>query len=125
MYRYLLISIGAILGANSRYLVGLWAAARFGAGFPYGTLFVNLTGSFVLGFLYTAAGGRLPVSSDVRLLVGVGFIASYTTFSSFAFESMTLFQNGNWPTALLNIGINNLGGLAAVVLGFWLARLIG
>jgi fluoride exporter len=125
MNRYLLISIGAVLGANARYLVGLWAVDRFGAGFPYGTLLVNVTGSFVLGFLIAALDGRLPLPSDLRFLVGVGFLGAYTTFSSFAVESLILLRDGTLWTALLNIFGNNLAGLAAALLGFILARWIG
>jgi CrcB protein len=125
MNRYLLISIGAVLGANARYLVGLWAVDRFGAGFPYGTLLVNVTGSFVLGFLIAALEGRLPVPSDLRFLIGVGFLGAYTTFSSFAVESLILLRDGNMWTALLNVFGNNLAGLGAALLGFMLARWIG
>lgn len=125
MNRYLLISIGAVLGANARYLVGLWAVDRFGAGFPYGTLLVNVTGSFVLGFLIAALDGRLPVPSDLRFLIGVGFLGAYTTFSSFAVESLILLRDGNMWTALLNVFGNNLAGLGAAFLGFILARWIG
>jgi CrcB protein len=125
MNRYLLISIGAVLGANARYLVGLWAVDRFGAGFPYGTFVVNVTGSFVLGFLVAALEGRLPLSPDLRFLVGVGFLGAYTTFSSFAVETLILLRDGNMVTGIINIFGNNLAGLAAAMLGFFLARWIG
>jgi fluoride exporter len=125
MNRYLLISIGAVLGANARYLVGLWAVDHFGAGFPYGTFLVNVTGSFVLGFLVAALEGRLPLSPDLRFLVGVGFLGAYTTFSSFAVETLILLRDGNMVTGIINIFGNNLAGLAAAMLGFVLARWIG
>lgn len=125
MNRYLLISVGAILGANARYLVGIWAVQRFGPGFPYGTLLVNITGSFVLGFLLAALEGRLPLPSDLRFLFGVGFLGAFTTFSSFAVESLLLVRDGSPGMALLNILGNNALGLAAALLGFLLARWIG
>ena len=125
MNRYLLISIGAVLGANARYLVGMWAVQRLGPGFPYGTLIVNVTGSFVLGFLLAALEGRLSLPSDLRFLVGVGFLGAYTTFSSFAVESLILQRDGSMGIAFLNILGNNALGLAAAFLGFLLARWIG
>jgi CrcB protein len=125
MNRYLLISIGAVLGANARYFVGVWAVERLGLGFPYGTLIVNVTGSFVLGFLLAALDSRLPVPSDLRFLVGVGFLGAFTTFSSFAVESLLLLRDGSPGMALLNILGNNALGLAAALIGFMLARWIG
>lgn len=122
MNRYLLIALGAAFGANARYLVGLWAGSRLGAGFPYGTLIVNITGSFILGFLLTLGTGRLQVSPEVRLLLAVGFLGSFTTFSSYAVESMILWQAAGLWRSLLNIVGNNLAGLLAVVLGAALAR---
>ena len=71
MNRYIFIAIGAALGANARYLVGVWAGNRFGADFPYGTLIVNITGSFILGFLITLATGRLQIPPEMRLLLAV------------------------------------------------------
>lgn len=125
MNRYLLISVGAVLGANARYLVGMWAVQRFGPGFPYGTFLVNVTGSFVLGFLLAALEGRLPLPADLRFLLGVGFLGAYTTFSSYTVESLLLLRDGSAGMALLNILGNNAVGLAAAYLGFLLARWLG
>ncbi len=122
---YILIAAGAVLGANARYAVGLWAGGRFGAGFPYGTLFVNLAGSFLLGFLAGAAGGRLNIAAEARLLLGIGFLGSFTTFSSFSVESLALLQSGNVAMGLLNILGNNLAGLLCALLGLFLSRAIG
>ena len=125
MNRFLLISVGAVLGANARYLVGLWAAGRFGGDFPYGTLIVNVTGSFVLGFLLTALDGRLPLPSDLRFLIGVGFLGAYTTFSSYSVETLTLLRISGATSALVNIVLNNVVGLSAAVFGVIAARAIG
>jgi CrcB protein len=123
--RFLFIAIGAALGANARYLVGLWAANRLGAAFPYGTLIVNITGSFLLGFVITLTTERLAFSPETRLLLAVGFLGSYTTFSSYTVESLGLLRDsGLWP-GLLNIVANNLIGIICAVLGVYLARLIG
>lgn len=124
MNRFLLIAIGAALGANARYLVNIWAANRFGADFPYGTLLVNISGSFILGFLLALATDRLSLSPDMRLLLVVGFLGSYTTFSSYAVESLTLWRNTGLWLALRNIVMNNGIGLAFALLGTYVARLI-
>jgi len=122
--RILLISFGAALGANARYWIGVWAAKHFGVAFPYGTFFVNVTGSLALGFLVSLTSERIPITPEVRLLLAVGFLGAYTTFSSFAVESLILAQNsGNWH-ALLNIFANNTAGLACALAGVWLARLV-
>ncbi len=122
MEKYLFIALGAAAGANVRYLVGVWAGVRFGASFPLGTLAVNATGSLVLGVLAAAAGSRLAISPELRLLLAVGFLGSYTTFSSFTVESLALLEGGRAGAAAINIAGNNLLGLGAAALGFYLAR---
>ena len=122
MNRYLLIALGAALGANARYLVGVWAGNRLGADFPYGTLIVNIIGSFVLGFLLILGTGRLQLSPEARLLLAVGFLGSFTTFSSYAVESLNLWREASLWRSLLNVVGNNLLGLLAVILGAALAR---
>jgi len=122
MNRILLISLGAALGANARYWIGVWAAKHLGVAFPYGTFFVNITGSLALGFLISLTSQRIPITPETRLLLGVGFLGAYTTFSSFAVESLSLAQNsGHWQ-ALFNIFANNLVGLACALAGMYLAR---
>lgn len=122
MNRFLLIALGAALGANARYLVGVWAGERLGADFPYGTLIVNVTGSFLAGFLLTLASGRLAWSPDLLLFLKIGFLGSYTTFSSFSYETMALWRvDGSWP-ALVNVIGNNLLALLAVFFGAIIAH---
>lgn len=123
MDRILLISLGAALGANARYWIGVWAARHLGIAFPYGTLFVNITGSLALGFLVSLTSQRIPITPEARLLLGVGFLGSYTTFSSFAVETLSLAQNSGTWHALLNLVANNLIGLVFALLGIYLARL--
>jgi CrcB protein len=123
--RFVVIGLGAALGANARYFVGQWAGGRFGPGFPYGTFLVNVTGSLILGFVVTLALGRFTISPETRLFLAVGFLGSYTTFSSYAVESLTLIQNGSLWAGLLNIAGNNLVGLVCALLGVYFARLIG
>lgn len=128
MQHILWISAGAILGANARYWIGLWAAQRLGLDFPYGTLLVNTSGSFVLGFLIgiglSTGVARFQLSPEMRLLIGVGFLGSYTTFSSFSVETVSLFQNGQLWQAALNIGANNILSWLAAFLGIYAARLL-
>lgn len=124
METFLLISLGAILGANLRYWVGGWAAGKFGTSFPYGNLIINLTGSFILGFFMTLAVDRLLLDPRWRIIFAVGFLGSYTTFSSYTFESMSLILDSQWVPGLLNLfGSAFLGGVA-VFLGILLARAI-
>lgn len=124
MSRYLLIALGAALGANARYLVSLWAGARLGADFPYGTLLVNVSGSLALGFLLSLSVDRLQLSGDSRLLLATGFLGAYTTFSTYAVESLNMMRDAGLWRALWNVTLNNGLGLAAALAGFALARLI-
>ncbi len=125
MSRFLFIALGAALGANARYLVGLWAANRLNAAFPYGTFIVNITGSLLLGFVITLTTERLTISPETRLFLAVGFLGSYTTFSSFSVESLGLLRHSGYLPGILNIFGNNLMGLICAGLGVYLARLIG
>lgn len=124
MQTFLLLSVGAILGANLRYWVGGWAAERFGAAFPYGNLIINLSGSFILGVFITLTTERFLIDPRWRLFLAIGFLGSYTTFSSYAYESINLILSGQYGIGLLNLlGSSILGGLAAL-LGIWVGRLI-
>ena len=121
---FLYISAGAIIGANLRYLVGLWASQRWGAGFPYGTLLVNVIGCLLIGLFYGLGATRLNITPELRLFFAVGFLGAFTTFSSFGYESISLLRSGDLLLGVLNIAANNLVGLLAVVVGLWLARLL-
>ena len=124
MQTFIIISLGAILGANCRYWVGGWAAQRFGTGFPFGNLIINLSGSFLLGFFLTLVTDRFLVDARWRLLLAIGFFGSYTTFSSYAYESVSLILSGQSLAGLLNLfGSSLLGGIT-VLLGIWLGRLV-
>jgi CrcB protein len=124
MQSFLLISLGAVLGANCRYWLGGWAVQRFGAAFPYGNLIINLSGSFILGLFMVLVTDRFMVDPHLRLLVAIGFLGSYTTFSSYTYESVSLVLSGQLWLGLLNLfGSSLLGGLATL-LGIWLGRLV-
>lgn len=119
-----MISIGAILGANARYWLGGWVAQKFGPGFPLGTLLINLSGSFILGFFLTLMAERWIVDPNWRLLVAVGFLGSYTTFSTYTYESLNLMLTGQPGLGALNLFGSTLLGAAAVLGGIFLGRLL-
>ncbi len=122
MAKFLLIGMGGFVGANLRYLLQLWTAARWGPSFPYGTLIINVSGSFVLGFFIALTTERIAASPNWRYLVAVGLLGGYTTFSSFTVETLTLAQAGRWLPALLYL-FGNVGlGLLAALVGMTLAR---
>ncbi|CAN5884152.1 N/A [soil metagenome] len=115
------VALGGALGATGRYLVSTFAVERWGVAFPYGTLFVNVAGSLLLGVVagIFARGTGLPDS--VRLLVGVGFCGAFTTFSTFAVETVGLAERPSLSSALLNLALNNVLCLLAAFAGLRLA----
>jgi fluoride exporter len=121
---FLAISVAAIAGANLRYLLSRLAALELGSVFPYGTLFINIVGSFIVGFFVIWTTERALVDPRWRLLVVIGFCGSFTTFSSYAFETMAYFEQGQWGLMLANIFSNNLLCLAGALAGMALARVL-
>ena len=104
MINTLLIFLGAGLGGVFRYWVSNSAYWFLGREFPYGTLIVNTTGCFLMGFLFTFILGRFnEIGPQLRSLILIGFLGGYTTFSSFSIETINLFENGAWLSAGLNI----------------------
>jgi len=122
--KLLYISIGAVVGACARYLLSNYVARHAVGAFPYGTLLINLTGSLVLGFFLILATERLFLDARWRLLVAVGFCGSYTTFSSYAFESFALMEQGQWLQLTMNVIGSNVLCLVAVGAGAAIARWI-
>ncbi len=122
MKDFVAISFAAILGANLRYILSRVALKEFGPVFPYGTLIINVVGSFVLGLFLIWTTERVAVDPRWRLLVAVGFCGSFTTFSSYAFETMSFFEKGQWGLMMANIFSNNLLCLGGVLAGMALAR---
>ena len=120
---YLAISVGAVLGANARFLVGGWVADRLGPAFPYGTLVINVTGSILIGFVLTIATERLVAPWFVPLLA-IGFLGSYTTFSTFSYETLALIQDGAMINAAANVVVSVMAALLGVYAGTVLARAI-
>lgn len=124
MEKFLWISIGAMCGANLRYWVADWAANRWGSAFPYGTFLINISGSFILGMVIALFTDHYIVDPRLRLLLTVGLLGSYTTFSTYAYESIALIQQGQWWLGLGNlIGSSLLGGISALF-GIWIGKML-
>jgi CrcB protein len=121
---FLAISSAAIVGANLRYLLSRIATRHLGPVFPYGTLFINIVGSFIVGFFIIWTTERVLIDPRWRLLVVIGFCGSFTTFSSFAFETMAYFAQGQWGLMVVNILSNNLLCLGAALAGMSLGRVL-
>jgi CrcB protein len=121
---FLVISLGAIAGANARYFLSRYAARLLGPVFPYGTLIINVSGSLIVGFFVIWTTERVLADPRWRLLVVIGFCGAFTTFSSYAFETMAFFEQGQWLLMATNFFANNLLCLAAALAGMGLARVL-
>jgi CrcB protein len=118
--RVLALSLGGVAGVNGRYWLGVWINRWASSQFPLATFVINVSGAFAIGFL-TALLSKWSPHSQLRLLLLVGFLGGYTTFSTFAFESVTLWQRGEWVISLAYMSGSVISGCAAVVLGAALA----
>lgn len=117
-----LIGAGGFIGSVMRYLVTIWSQSLFkGLAFPLGTLIVNITGCLLLGILNGFAENHHFFSSQIRLFMFVGILGSFTTFSTFSFESVEMMQNGDSFQTLLNVSIQVIVGLFAAFIGFQIA----
>ena len=119
-----LVGLGGFFGAIARRAVDLWVSSRADAVFPFGTLVVNVSGSFVLGLLFAWAIERDVLPADVRAPVMIGFIGAYTTFSTLMLESWRLVEDGSWQLAALNLAGSVAFGMVAVVGGLAVGRLL-
>lgn len=118
-----IIALGGGIGSVSRYLVTIWAAERFGSAFPYGTLLVNVAGSFIIGLFMTLFLERIELDPQWRLFIAVGFLGGLTTFSSFSYETLRLVQEGAMSQAFANASSNVFLCLVSTWAGFFCARL--
>lgn len=116
------ISLGAILGANLRYFVAQYVTKLVPSNLPLGTLIINLSASLTLGFFLIWTSERVLADPRWRLFVAVGFCGAYSTYSSYAFETLALFEAGQFSFAALNVVVTNVACFIAVVLGAALAR---
>jgi len=121
MKEALWVGLGGFVGANARYFLGVWAAARFGTTFPYGTFIINISGSFILGLIMGTLEGHV-LSPVVRWSMAIGFVGAYTTFSTWTYETLRLIEAGSWLLAAANVFGSALVGMAAVIGGVAMGR---
>src|SRR5262245_30629717 len=121
MERFIWICLSGAVGTGTRYLIALWTAQRFGTAFPFGTLIVNLAGSFAIAAVMHAAG-TLSWSPTVRSAIAIGFLGGLTTYSSFNYETTRLIEECSVGAATLNAVVTILGAFGAGLLGVLCAR---
>jgi len=124
MANIFIIGIGGFLGAISRYGVALWIGERWGRSFPLGTFVINVSGSFLIGLLMSLFTERFMVNPQWRLMLVVGFLGAYTTFSTFEYETGTLLKDSEWLIAGLNVVLSVFAGFIALKLGEVIAKSI-
>ena len=125
---YVLIGLGGALGSMARAWMTLAVARVAGATFPWGTVLINVLGSFVIGFygtLTAGSGGRLPMSADARAFVMIGVCGGFTTFSSFSLQTLELLRHHRAGPALANVGLSVVLCLAGVAAGHYGAAALG
>ncbi|GAM78795.1 crcB protein [Vibrio ishigakensis] len=112
------IAIGGALGACSRYLISELCVLLLGRGFPYGTLTVNVVGSFIMGMLVALFENEVIVTDPWRQIIGLGFLGALTTFSTFSMDNVLMFQQGAYWKAGLNIALNVTLSISACLIAF-------
>jgi CrcB protein len=122
--KYLVIAVGGSIGAILRYLTGVYSARLFGTWLPYGTLIVNIVGSFILSFFMILFLEKLSLDPLWRLFVAVGFCGSYTTLSSITYETLSIVMDGDYVRALLNVALNFGLSFLSAFAGIVLARML-
>lgn len=121
----LVIMLGGGLGALMRFIVSSSVTEKLGSNFPYGTLTVNVLGSFIMGFLAMFLVERMGLDPLLRLGIFVGFLGAFTTFSTFSMETLNLFEQGESLRALMNMFISVILSVLAVWLGVLAGKTIG
>jgi len=124
MMKYLMVGLGGFLGAVARFWLGGYVQNRLGALFPYGTFIINMSGSFLVGFIVTVLAENAHWSANWRYLIPIGFIGAYTTFSTFEYETLRSMQEGQFAVAFLNVILSVTVGFAAVWLGVVAGRAV-
>ena len=117
MERLLWVCLGGAAGSGARYLVTGWVSERLSAGFPWGTLCVNVVGSFLLGAIMQLASTASPFSPTTQVTLTIGVLGGFTTYSTFNYETLASFQQGAWLLAAANLLATVVGCLAAGFLG--------
>ncbi len=121
MLQLIWICVGGALGTGARFLVGTWAAESLGTAFPYGTLIVNVVGSFLIAVVMSLSIDAGVIPLPVRMFLTTGVMGGFTTYSSFNYETLKLFQSGAWGSAAANVAVTLLGCAASGLFGLWVA----
>jgi CrcB protein len=124
MNKLLLTGLAGACGTLVRYWMSGWFARRVGETFPVGTLAVNVTGCFLIGFLFYVMYERFLTGDTLRTVLFIGFLGGFTTFSSFGLQTFTLVRDGEFGLAALNVGVSNFAGLLMVWAGYTLAKVL-
>lgn len=124
MVHTLLVALGGGLGAALRHLTNLAALRLLGPNFPFGTLAVNVIGSFLMGVLVEVVARRFGASAELRLFLATGVLGGYTTFSAFSLDTIVLWERGAPGLAVAYVGLSVLLSLSAIIGGLWLARTV-
>lgn len=125
MMNYLIVSIGAALGGALRYWLSNAAYKFFPPTFPYGTMIVNITGSFLLGLIIFGLDEKEIISSGMKLFLTIGICGGFTTFSTFSYETFALIRDSQYLLAALNIILSVILCLAGIVLSYFLVKILG
>ena len=118
MSRFLMICLGGALGTGARYLLSGWTLRWLGPGFPYGTLVVNVLGSFLLAGLMFVGTETTAMPATMRLFLSTGVLGGFTTYSTFSYETMKYLQDSAWHLAVLNVSVTVFACLGACMLGW-------
>lgn len=124
MQRLLLISLGGAIGTALRYLTAVFAARWLGTDFPYGTMIVNLSGAFVIGFVQQVSAQTLLIPEGTRLFLTTGMMGGLTTYSAFSYETLHLMELGSWHYAWINVVVTTVACLTLCFLGIAAGRLL-
>ena len=124
MNKYMMVGLGGFIGAIARFWLGGYISNRMGTRFPYGTLVINVTGSFLVGLVFALLTTRTSWSPNWRYLIPIGFIGGYTTFSSFEYETLLTIQGGQVGLSLLYVALSVVVGFIAVWGGVVMGRAI-
>jgi fluoride exporter len=118
MNKFLLVAFGGAVGSVVRFWLGAYVSNRLGTRFPYGTFVINVTASFLIGFILTLLAAKTGWSPNWRYLISVGFLGGYSTFSTFEYETFRVFQDGEFLIAGLNVVLSVAVGFVSVWLGY-------
>ena len=124
MQNIFIVGLGGFFGAVARFVIGMWIGQKWGRSFPIGTFIINVSGSFLIGFLMALFTERLMLNPQWRMFFVIGFLGAYTTFSTFEYETGALIRDSEWLIAALNVILSVIMGFGALKLGEGAARIL-